>query len=160
MFCYSHLMYTSLNYLPQLAIWRKPAFVTIFWISITDFFFLTFSELICFIYFYNYIIVVSGFEAWWQKHSGDRIKQDGIFGSLGAVSFILLVQATNWSFCKRFSAMFLLLLKLHLKKQVLPIARPESRAEKRKWLRHCPAASNLGSSAPSFKVIGEKTTCA
>ena len=52
--------------------------------------------------------------------------------------------------------MFLLLLKLHLKKQVLPIARPESRAEKRKWLRHCPAASNVGSSAPSFKVIGEK----
>ena len=33
-----------------------------------------------------------------------------------------------------------------------------SRAEKRKWLRHCPAASNVGSSARSFKVIGEKTT--
>ena len=28
------------------------------------------------------------------------------------------------------------------------------RAEKRKWLRQCPAASNVGSSAPSFKMIG------
>ena len=28
------------------------------------------------------------------------------------------------------------------------------RAEKRKWLRHCPAASNVGSSARSFKMIG------
>ena len=26
------------------------------------------------------------------------------------------------------------------------------RAEKRKWLRQCPAASNVGSSAPSFKL--------
>ena len=29
------------------------------------------------------------------------------------------------------------------------------RAEKRKWLRHCPAASNMGSSARSFKMIGD-----
>ena len=27
------------------------------------------------------------------------------------------------------------------------------RAEKRKWLRQCPAASNVGSSARSFKMI-------
>ena len=31
---------------------------------------------------------------------------------------------------------------------------PANRAEKRKWLRHCPAASNVGSSARSFKMIG------
>ena len=30
-----------------------------------------------------------------------------------------------------------------------------SRAEKRKELRHCPAASNVGSSARSFKMIGD-----
>ena len=34
------------------------------------------------------------------------------------------------------------------------------RAEKRKWLRHCPEASNVGSSARSFKMIGKKNTCA
>ena len=33
-----------------------------------------------------------------------------------------------------------------------------SRAEKHKWLRHCPAALNVGSSARSFKMIGGKTT--
>ena len=39
-----------------------------------------------------------------------------------------------------------------------------NRAEKRKWLRHCPAASNVGSSARSFKMIGiiagKKNICA
>ena len=30
-----------------------------------------------------------------------------------------------------------------------------SRAEKRKWLRHCPAASKMVSSALSFKMIGD-----
>ena len=38
------------------------------------------------------------------------------------------------------------------------------RAETRKWLRHCPAASNVGASACSFKMIGiiagKKNTCA
>ena len=37
------------------------------------------------------------------------------------------------------------------------------RAEKRKWLRPCPAASNVRSSAPSFKMIGiygKKNICA
>ena len=36
-----------------------------------------------------------------------------------------------------------------------------NRAEKRKWLRHCPVASNVGSSARSFEMIeiiaGKKT---
>ena len=37
---------------------------------------------------------------------------------------------------------------------VLIITCKADRAEKRKWLRHCPAASNVGSSARSFKMIG------
>ena len=35
-----------------------------------------------------------------------------------------------------------------------PLARQNDGAEKRKSLRHCPAASNVGSSARSFKMIG------
>ena len=39
-------------------------------------------------------------------------------------------------------------------RSMLSSASPSARAEKRKWLRQYPAASNVGSSAPSFKMIG------
>ena len=58
--------------------------------------------------------------------------------------------------------MFAFLMRIHLmtlhevreETAVFSIQTDKDRAEKRKWLRHCPAVSNVGSSARSFKMIG------
>jgi len=44
--------------------------------------------------------------------------------------------------------------QLYLKRMPLALLTDCSRAEKRNWLRHCPAALIVGSSARSFKMIG------
>ena len=68
---------------------------------------------------------------------------------LAVVVFQLNMKEPHITFARKFD-----LIVAHAQTLFSPVGEAGNRAEKRKWLRHCPAASNVGSSARSFKMIG------